>query len=138
VRIVRGLPLDRVGRGQVEFVTMPDGTPIAYRIHVLAMADGSGAFPGRIVVTPDDGIALDAMIGPRGSVISFWSRGGSSGFRVDEETIEAPGPRITADGSICLSAVCTASGSAACCKRVPYWCDGGQIWGGEAVATAVE
>ncbi|MBK8595712.1 MAG: hypothetical protein IPN83_09015 [Holophagales bacterium] len=130
VRIVRGIPLDRVGRGQVELVTLPDGKPIAYRIHVLAMAGGSTAFPGRIVVTPDDGIALDAMIGPRGSVISFWSRGGSSGFRVDAETIDAAEPRTTADGSHCLSAVCTASGSAACCKRVPYWCDGGQSWGG--------
>ena len=130
VRIVRGLPLDRIGRGQVELVTTRDGKPIGYQIHVLAMANGSTAFPGRIVVTPDDGIALDAMIGPRGSVISFWSRGGSSGFRVDAETIEAPEPQANADGSACLSTVCTASGSAACCKRVPYWCDGGQSWGG--------
>lgn len=128
VRMVRGLPPDRVGRGLVDLVTTPDGKPIGYRIHV--QGDGSSAFPGRIVVTPDDGIALDAMIGPRGSVISFWSRGGSSGFRVDGETIDAAEPRTTADGSTCLSAVCTASGSAACCKRVPYWCDGGQSWGG--------
>ena len=127
IRILCGI---EIGKAFVEVVTNAAISPMAYRVTLSGMGGGIPGFPWRALVMPDQGISLEAPVGPRGSVIALWSRGDSFGFRIDQRPSASPGGGATPGVAPCRSWVCSSSGSGVDCDWRPYWCDGGDAWGG--------